>query len=224
TDKTGTLTEGRIRLVDAVDAGGAHSDPVRRLGLLATDVDPETAGASANSLDAALWESSGAQQLVGGSTRRVAMLPFDHARRATSALVEDHGKRLLVVKGAPEQIIRRCVSAPAEAQKTLTELFDAGRRVVAVAVKPAPHLATLTADDESELMLVGFCVFADEPKAAARQSLTQLADLGIEVKIATGDNARVAEKVCADLGLASKGTITGAEMEQFGDEEFEHAA
>ncbi|WP_156764218.1 HAD-IC family P-type ATPase, partial [Mycobacterium sp. E3247] len=55
-------------------------------------------------------------------------------------------------------------------------------------------------------------------------SLTQLADLGIELKIATGDNARVAEKVCADLGLASKGTITGAEMEQFGDEEFEHAA
>ena len=54
--------------------------------------------------------------------------------------------------------------------------------------------------------------------------MLQLAELGIEVKIATGDNARVAEKVCADLGLVSKGTITGAEMEHFGDEEFEHAA
>ena len=93
-----------------------------------------------------------------------------------------------------------------------------------MAVKPAPQLATITADDESDLMLVGFCVFADEPKPAARQSLAQLAELGIEVKIATGDNPRVAEKVCADLGLVSKGTITGAEMEHFGDEEFAHAA
>ena len=108
TDKTGTLTEGRIRLVDTVDPAGAHSDSVRRLGLLATDVDPETGGASANSLDAALWESPQAHQLVAGAARRVAMLPFDHERRATSALVDDDGNRVLVVKGAPEQVLAQC--------------------------------------------------------------------------------------------------------------------
>ncbi len=124
-----------------------------------------------------------------------------------------------MVKGAPEQMLSRCPSTPENAQQTLAALFAAGRRVVAVAVKPAPQLTTITADDESELMLVGFCVFADEPKAAARQSLARLAELGIEVKIATGDNPRVAEKVCADLGLVSKGTITGAQMELFSDEE-----
>lgn len=63
-------------------------------------------------------------------------------------------------------------------------------------------------------------MFADEPKSAARQSLSRLAALGIEVKIATGDNPRVAEKVCADLGLASKGTVTGAQLEPLGDDEF----
>ena len=73
-------------------------------------------------------------------------------------------------------------------------------------------------------MLAGFLVFADEPKPAARQSLSQLADLGIELKIATGDNPRVAEKVCADLGLASKGTITGAQLEPLDDDEFADAA
>ncbi|WP_156764290.1 HAD-IC family P-type ATPase, partial [Mycobacterium sp. E3247] len=151
-------------------------------------------------------------------------LPFDHARRATSALVEDHGKRLLVVKGAPEQIIRRCVSAPAEAQKTLTELFDAGRRVVAVATKSAPGMTTLSRADECELSLAGFLVFADEPKSAARQSLLELAELGIELKIATGDNPRVAEKVCEELGLASKGTITGAQLEPLDDAAFAYAA
>jgi Mg2+-importing ATPase len=67
-------------------------------------------------------------------------------------------------------------------------------------------------------------VFADEPKPAARDSLAQLAALKIELKIATGDNPQVAGKVCADLGLVSKGTITGAQMEKFEDEEFGRAA
>ena len=224
TDKTGTLTEGRISLVDTVNPTGGHSDSVRRLGLMATDVDPHTGGASANALDAALWESPEPKQLLGDDVHRVAELPFDHVRRSTSALVDDNGKRTLVVKGAPEQVLAHCQMPPAAAQDTLAALFAAGRRVVAVAAKPAAELSTVTADDESDLMLVGFLVFADEPKAAARQSLAQLATLGIELKIATGDNPQVAEKVCADLGLASKGTITGSQLEHLGDDEFTEAA
>ncbi len=224
TDKTGTLTEGHISLVDGVSPTGAHSDSVLRLGLLATDVDPESGGISANALDAALWESPKAKDLVGVGVQRVASVPFDHVRRATSVLVDDNGKRVLVLKGAPEQVLARCQMTPQDTQDTLNALFDAGRRVVAVAVKPAAELTTITAADESDLMLAGFVVFADEPKAAARQSLARLAALGIELKIATGDNPRVAEKVCADLGLASKGTITGAQLEALGDDEFTAAA
>jgi Mg2+-importing ATPase len=93
-----------------------------------------------------------------------------------------------------------------------------------VASKPAPDLAVLTADDECDLVLDGFLVFADEPKAAARDSLAQLAALGIELKVATGDNPKVAEKVCTDLVLPSKGTITGAEMETLDDDGFDKAA
>ena len=96
--------------------------------------------------------------------------------------------------------------------------------MVAVANKPAPELTAITAADESSLALNGFLVFADEPKAAARDSLAQLATLGIEVKVATGDNPRVAEKVCAELGLASKGTVTGAEMDTLDDAGFDDAA
>ncbi|BBY04573.1 magnesium-translocating P-type ATPase [Mycobacterium seoulense] len=224
TDKTGTLTEGRLRLVDSIDPAGAHSDPVRRLGLLASDVDPETAGASANPLDAALWESPDARELAAGAAHRVAMLPFDHERRATSALVDVDGGRLLVVKGAPEQVLAQCRAVPPAAEETLSALFAAGRRVVAVAAKPAPAMTELSRADECELSLAGFLVFADEPKSAARQSLSELADLGIELKIATGDNPRVAEKVCGDLGLASKGTITGAELDGLDDHAFTRIA
>ena len=64
TDKTGTLTEGRISLVDAVDPAGAHADAVLRAGLLATDVDAASGGVSANAMDAALWESPDAERLM----------------------------------------------------------------------------------------------------------------------------------------------------------------
>ncbi|BAX91299.1 magnesium-translocating P-type ATPase [Mycobacterium shigaense] len=224
TDKTGTLTEGQIRLVDTIDPSGEHDEAVRRLGLLASDVDPESAGMSANPLDAALWDSPDCRQLVGAAVRRVAIVPFDHERRATSVLVDDDGKRVLVVKGAPEQILARCQATAAVAEDTLAGLFGAGRRVVAVAARPADGLATIGPGDEHGLTLAGFLVFADEPKPAARQSLLDLAELGIETKIATGDNPRVAEKVCAELGLASKGTITGAQLEELGDDEFVEAA
>ena len=114
TDKTGTLTEGRISLVDTVNPAGAHSDAVRRLGLLATDVDPQSGGVSANPLDAALWEAPHARELVVGAVRRDE-LPFDHVRRAASTLVDDNGKRLLIVKGAPEQVLARCQMTAADA-------------------------------------------------------------------------------------------------------------
>ena len=224
TDKTGTLTEGRISLVDAVDPTGAHAESVLRAGLLSTDADAASGAESANALDAALWESPQAQRLTSGTVRRVATLPFDHTRRATSALFDDAAGRLLVVKGAPEQVLANCTLRPEGSKQTLDALFADGRRVVAVASKPAPGLSAITADDESGLTLDGFLVFADEPKAAARDSLGQLAALGIEVKVATGDNPRVAEKVCADLNLPSKGTITGADMEALDGAGFDDAA
>ncbi|GLP80601.1 magnesium-translocating P-type ATPase [Mycobacterium antarcticum] len=225
TDKTGTLTDGEITLVDTVDPGGGHTEAVLRAGLLASGADDAASGAvSANALDAALWRSPHAERLVTGSVRHVAVLPFDHTRRAMSCLVDDHGSRVLVVKGAPEQVLALCVAVPERAQATLASLFADGRRVVAVASKPAPHLTTITCADEAGLQLDGFLVFADEPKPAARDSLAQLAALEIEVKVATGDNPRVAERVCADLGLASKGTITGAEMDGCDDTAFDDAA
>ena len=224
TDKTGTLTEGRISLLDAVDPTGAHDDAVLRVSLLATDVDAASGGVSANAMDAALSESPAVERLTTATVHRVATLPFDHARRATSALLDDDGHRFLVVKGAPEQVMAKCAVVPDAARQTLAALFTSGRRVVAVASKPAPDLAVLTADDECDLVLDGFLVFADEPKAAARDSLAQLAALGIELKVATGDNPKVAEKVCTDLVLPSKGTITGAEMETLDDDGFDKAA
>ncbi|MGZ7007428.1 MAG: magnesium-translocating P-type ATPase, partial [Ilumatobacteraceae bacterium] len=220
TDKTGTLTEGRVELIDTVDPTGAHTDSVLRLGLLATDIDPTTGGISANDLDTALWRD----RHPVADVRVIATLPFDHTRRATSALVDTDDGRVLVVKGAPEQVIAACADVPEAAQRTLSSLFADGRRVVAVATRHADGLTRITAADETGLALEGFLVFADNPKSAARDSLAQLATLEIEVKIATGDNPQVAEKVCAELGLHSKGTVTGVQLDQVADVDIDAVA
>ena len=224
TDKTGTLTEGRITLIGALDCAGGPSESVLRAGLLATDVDPGVGGTSANAMDAALWETDAARRGVAAGVNRLAELPFDHDRRATSALVEDGGARVLIVKGAPEQVLARCTSVPGSAEQVLDRLFAQGRRVVAVATRTAGDLTAVTAADETGLTLAGFLAFADPPKQAARPSLAQLAELGIEVKVATGDNPAVAEKVCAELGLVSRGTFTGAQLDALGDADFAAAA
>ncbi len=222
TDKTGTLTDGRVTFIAALDPLGAPAESVLTLGMSATDADP-AGGASANPLDGALWDSPAGRQAAAHLPVRSAELPFDHIRRATSVLVAEAGGARLIVKGAPEQVLDRCTDVPAAARDTLAALFADGRRVVAVADRPAPGLAGITPDDENGLCLRGFLVFADEPKAAASASLQRLAELGIEVKVATGDNPAVAEKVCADLGLASKGTITGAGLDALDADAFDSA-
>jgi Mg2+-importing ATPase len=140
-------------------------------------------------------------------------MPFDHERRMTSALVVDtDDSTRLVTKGAAESVLPKCVNVPADAQVSLSRLYDRGSRVIAVASRAAPRAETLTAQDERDFELLGFLEFADAPKPNARESLDRLAELGITVKIATGDSAAVAERVCADLGMQTSGTLTGDQL------------
>ncbi len=229
TDKTGTLTEGSITFSEALSTDPSRSvDDVIALGLLATEVE-YTAGTTStvgrNPLDSALWTSPAAQHFLPGSYQRLALIPFDHQRRMTSALVVAGGApAMLVTKGAPEDVLRLCSTVPASAQALLDQQFDAGGRVVAVATRTAAGQTTLSMGDERGLTLAGFLIFLDRPKANAKDSLERLAALGITVKIATGDNARVAEKVCSDLGIDRTGTLTGAQIDALSDEELAVAA
>jgi P-type Mg2+ transporter len=216
TDKTGTLTEGRISFQEAMDPAGASNDEVLRLGLLCSAAETSDLAASGNALDAAL--------LAAGSPppgyQRVDQLPFDHERRLMSGLVDaPDGHRLLVTKGAPESLLPRCVDVPLAAQATLDRLFGSGARVVAVASRAWSGGSRCALADERDLELKGFITFLDAPKADAAESLAQLKVLGVQVKIVTGDNVLVAESVCRSLGLDYGEAITGPELEKLTDEE-----
>ncbi len=224
TDKTGTLTEGRIRFEQALDASGRPALDVLTLGLVANEATLEDgAVVGGNDLDRALWLAPDAAGVGTDDWSRVAEAPFDHERQLGSVLADGPTGRLLVAKGAPEAILARCAQVPAAAERLLDRVFATGSRVVAVATRPAGDLAALTAAEERDLELRGFLCFADPPKTDAAASLERLAKLGVTVKIVTGDNGRVAEKVCADLGMESLGTLTGAELEGLSDAELTEA-
>ncbi|MGZ4355140.1 MAG: cation-translocating P-type ATPase, partial [Gaiellaceae bacterium] len=211
TDKTGTLTEGRISFSEALDAAGHEARDLLRLGLLCNDAvvdDGRVVGG--NPLDQALWEAPAARELGAGDYHRLAARPFDYERRLASVLVEaPGGRRTVIVKGAPELVLARCRGLPEQAQAVLDRQFDGGSRVVAVATRAADGQASLSAEDEQGLDLAGFLTFLDRPKADAADALARLAALEVEVKLITGDNDRVAAKVCSDLGLQVRGALTG---------------
>jgi Mg2+-importing ATPase len=219
TDKTGTLTEGHVTFAGGIDAAGRSSDELLRLGLLCNDaVVDEGRITQGNPLDQALWEAPAAPGLDVAATRRLASRPFEYERRLASVLVEgSDGRRSVIVKGAPELVLSRCRGPTGQAQEVLDEQFAGGSRVVAVATRDAGEATTLSADDERDLQLAGFLTFLDPPKADAADALARLAALDIQVKVITGDNGRVAAKLCADVGLEVQGLLTGTELDGMDD-------
>jgi P-type Mg2+ transporter len=220
TDKTGTLTEGRISFAAALDATGAPDDAILRDGLLCNDAvvsDGHVVGG--NALDQALWQAAAGRAVDVDSYHRLAARPFDYERRLASALVEaPDGRRTVIVKGAPELLLARCHDVRRDAQAVLDAQFAGGSRVVAVGTRDAGGQSTLSEDDEQGLELAGFLTFLDPPKPDAAAAIARLRDLGVEVKVITGDNDRVAVKVCEDLGLHVLGVLTGPQLGALDDD------
>jgi Mg2+-importing ATPase len=221
TDKTGTLTQGHISFMRTVPVDPDIPDDALKWGLLCIEAAVQDGQAvGGNALDLALWGSTAAAPYRTASAicRRLSILPFDHDRCMVSALISGpDGERTLVTKGAPESVLKRCLDVPATATAALAAEFAAGNRVIAVASRLAPGLTEVTAGDERDLRLLGFLVFLDPPKPDAAQALARLAGLGITVKIVTGDNAAVAARVCADLGLPVSGLLTGVDLDALDD-------
>ena len=210
TDKTGTLTEGRISFTKPLDPLGSPDDRVRDLGLACSD-------RAGNELDRALWADTGSSDGDREAWPVLDVVPFDHERQLASALVDaPDGKRLVVVKGAPEAVLARCTAVPAEAQTTLDGLFSSGTRVVAVASREVT-LDRLSPTDERDVSLDGFLCFADPVKPDVKESLARLDRLGVTVKIVTGDNGQVATHLCREVGLDPGTALTGADIAAMDD-------
>jgi Mg2+-importing ATPase len=224
TDKTGTLTEGAITFQSALDATGTPAAVPLTLGLVCNEAAMTPAGpVGGNALDLALYGAPDARALLRApdgppAYERLGVLPFDHERQLATVLARrGAGDPVLVTKGAPEAVLERCAGVGAESRRVLQGLFDDGARVLAVATRAAPGLLQPSLADERDLRLEGFLTFVDRPKADAGASIAKLEQLGVTVKIITGDNGAVAAKVCRDLGMAVEQVLSGAEIERLDD-------
>lgn len=219
TDKTGTLTEGRISLEQWIDPAGSTSNTVLVAGLVCNEaVLDHGRPVSGNQIDLALWQSSGSSADQALTWSKIDHAPFDHDRRVASVVADaPDGTRWLIVKGEPERILKACSTAPGAAH-TLEALYERGARVIGVARRPAPGLDRLTREDLHNLELLGFLVFSDPPKPSAAAALQRLAALGIDVKIITGDSPQVARSVCARVGVNVVGVLTGDQVDAIDDD------
>ena len=222
TDKTGTLTEGRITFDRSLDPTGSVDRGPHLLGLVCNEalLDGDHA-VSGNALDMALWDAADAATAAEARAwKRTSFRPFDHTRRLATVVADaPDGTRQLVVKGEPEGVLKRCDDVHPEVAATLSALYESGARVIAVGARAGPGLLTATDADEQHLRFAGFLVFVDRPKADAAVSLARLDRLGIVVKVITGDSPQVAVKVAHDLGVNVLGVLTGEQVDALGDEE-----
>ncbi len=225
TDKTGTLTAGIVRLDGALDSSGQPSDEVFRYAYLNAHFQTGLT----NPLDSAI---ASAREIDVGGTAKLDEIPYDFVRKRLSIVVQENGgERVLITKGALENVLAVCVDVRrgesvvpmdrAEAER-IRELFaqwsEQGFRVLGLAVKAVPAQAAYTRDDEHGLTFVGFLSFFDPPKEGVQQTIKALAGRGVRLKIITGDNRRVAEHVTRVVGLDIEGVVTGAELDTMRDE------
>jgi P-type Mg2+ transporter len=225
TDKTGTLTQGQIKLVKYTDYNGQHSEKV----LLYSYLNSFYQTGIKNPLDEAVLDY---KKLDVTKYKKVDEMPFDFNRKRMSVVVETLRERFIITKGAPEEIFKvskyyeddGCFQPlTSEAGSKFIEqyysLSNEGYRVVAVAKKTlTEHKRVYSKEDECELELLGFISFLDPPKPDVKDAIDKLEELEVEVKLITGDNELVSQKICRDIGINIKGTMLGTEIKNMSDE------
>ncbi|STX44027.1 magnesium transporter [Legionella donaldsonii] len=234
-DKTGTLTQGEMTLEKYVDIFGNKSEYVLLLAYLSSLFSTTIK----NPLDNALLNKSGINPLDAAilhhehpaqkGYEKIDEIPFDFERRRSSIVVDKKGMHLVITKGAPESILKICSKYRLDGEeKSLSEktikqslhffqtLSREGYRVIAIGYRPAKK-ESYGVRDEKDLILAGFLAFLDPPWEDARETIAELRQAGVKIKILTGDNELVTQHICNEVGLLTKKMLTGEQIEEMSD-------
>lgn len=220
TDKTGTLTENQM---EVAALKGKDQEQLLSLAGLAASI--FTKGKEpTNTFDQAIYQKLDRKLKASFSQYQpVSQLPFDPQRRRDSVLVEHYGRRLLLVRGAPEVIFKACRLKQAEREQWHQWFVDQGRlgrRVLAIGKRELTALQEHTfSREEKKLELVGLIAFADPLKKTAAGAVKKAAQLGVSIKVLTGDTREVAGAIARKLGLVDspKQIVSGEEWDKLSD-------
>ena len=231
TDKTGTLTQDKIFLSHHVDVLGKKSHTVLMLAFLNSYYQTGLK----NLLDVAVLEAVD-QDMKFEKLRfkKLDEVPFDFERRRMSVIVRTPQSQIrMVTKGAVEEMIKVCThieikgeikELTAQLRKEIEEITQhynrEGLRVVAVAYRDFDGICeNFSVKDESDLILAGYITFLDPPKESARPAIQQLHAHGVSVKVLTGDNEFVTQKICQEIGIPHEKVLLGGMIETLSDED-----
>ncbi|MEQ8198340.1 MAG: magnesium-translocating P-type ATPase [Clostridiaceae bacterium] len=224
TDKTGTLTEGVIRLGGAVDVEGNDSDTVFRLAYLNAKLQT----GMANSLDETIIR---AKNIDISNVKKYGEVPFDFTRERLSVIVQEDNLPMMIVKGALNNILNICSHVQIEGvikvkddkvlgsiQQRYEAWSNKGIRVLGIAQKPVQLREKYVVEDEKEMVFMGFLLLFDHPKSDVSQTIADLEHNGVSLCVITGDNKLVAMHTAEAVGLKISGVLTGTELMRLRDE------
>jgi len=239
TDKTGTLTQGKIVLEKHLDVNGEPNEKVLHYGYLNSY---HHTGLK-NLLDDAVLDHEELEERLKAKDkyRKIDEIPFDFIRRRMSVVVEDEtGLNTLICKGAVDEVLSQCSRVDVKGQiipiqaehdakrrQIADELNGQGFRVIAVAYKEMPGATddpVYSVKDESDLILLGFLAFLDPPKDSASEALKRLLALNVNVKVLTGDNEIITAHICKEVGMPVEQLLLGSQIEAMSDTDLATAA
>ncbi len=222
-DKTGTLTEGTVRIRSIEDFEGKPSDRARLYAFLNAHFET----GFANPIDEAIRAD---QPLDVSAFQKLDEVPYDFLRKRLSVLVANQGRRLLLTKGALPNVLAACDWAEsamghvvplddvrASIEKRFQSLGGEGYRVLGVAYRDVAGEVRLSALDEVGLTFAGFIVLHDPLKGGIAETVARLGELGVRLKVITGDNRHVAETVGRLVGLCRSNVLTGEDVRNMSD-------
>ncbi len=222
-DKTGTLTEGIVHLQSALDVEGTPSDRV----LLYAYLNAFYETGFTNPIDEAIRIH---RQFDLSDYQKQDEIPYDFLRKRLSILVSHEDTHLMVTKGALLNVLAVCSRAETgtgkiveiaavrdRIQQHFQEFSRKGFRTLGIACKNMGSESRISKDDEAGMLFSGFLVLFDPPKPEIIEAIASLKNLGVALKIITGDNHLVAANVSQLMGLAKTRIITGLDLNQLSD-------
>ena len=227
-DKTGTLTEGVVQFHSAVDVEGRESEKVFLYAYL--NAIYETG--FTNPIDETIRKH---RPLDLSGYQKLDEVPYDFVRKRLSILVSKNSSRQIITKGALLNVLEVCSSAEVgdrltvdmttvqdQIQQRFEDLSQKGFRILGVAFRELGSVSSIAKEHETGMTFLGFLVFFDPAKNGIVETIDKLRDLGVSLKIITGDNHLVAANVSHQVGFSDPKIITGAELHRMSDEALLH--
>ncbi|MBC8988340.1 magnesium-translocating P-type ATPase [Pedobacter sp. N36a] len=229
-DKTGTITDGKVNLKGALNANGDSSEKVMRYAWLNASLQK----GFHNPIDEAICRS---YQAENSNFKVQSEVPYDFIRKRLTIQVRTATENLVISKGAFKSILSVCsrVELPngdladiAGQEKALMNLYEkfsnSGFRTLGLAYKDGVESHNFSRQDEKEMIFLGFITLFDPPKANVGAVITELNQLGVSLKIITGDNLLVARSLALEVGLQDPVMLTGSEMHKMSTAALVHQA